>query len=331
MENRFCIAQFLESRNAEIQVSQHRPDFVIFPLLARPWETLLLPEAHLTRQTVNLMGFHLQVVEINANEAITVPYQIVAPTGSLLVLLRGQLSVRNFQVQQLMAVERPVLCLSYNPPGEYQLNVKPGLLSFLIVSFEKERILDSQQIFPAFTALGAAWQINSPNCMLLPSIPLTKAILDILVQIRLTNVQSLGDAAYVLEQFESCLLIYHRKLQEKKDHIQSNMPALSKLLEDYLINHYLDHAACTLGVISQRLGKNLWTIKEVSRLHFGCSIAVEVNKMRMEQACHMLQDLKLTVGRIAVELGYADTAQFSKSFKKYTGMRPADYRRYSSQ
>ncbi|WP_343559011.1 helix-turn-helix transcriptional regulator [Sphingobacterium sp.] len=330
MENRFCITQFLESRNVQIQVSKHRPDFVIFPLLARPWETLVLPEAYLARQTVNLIGFHLQVVEINASEEITVPYQIIAPTGSLLILLRGQLSIHNFQIQQLTAVEQPVLCLSYDPPGDYQLNVKPGLLSFLVVSFEKEWILDSQQVFPAFIALGAAWHIDSPHCMLLPAIPLTQAILEILEQIRLTNVQSLSDAAFVLGQFESCLLIYHRKLQEKKDHIQSNISALSKLLEDYLINHYLDHAACTLEVISQRLDKSIWTLKEVSRLHFGCSIAAQVNKMRMEQACQMLQDPGFTVGRIAVELGYADTAQFSKSFKKYTGMRPADYRRFFS-
>lgn len=59
MDNRISISHFLASRKVQIQHSRTKPDFVIFPLLAHPWELLPLSEAHITRQTVDMIGLHL--------------------------------------------------------------------------------------------------------------------------------------------------------------------------------------------------------------------------------------------------------------------------------
>ena len=53
-----------------------------------------------------------------------------------------------------------------------------------------------------------------------------------------------------------------------------------------------------------------------------------VNRIRMEHALFMLahrEDMNIT--DIAIELGYSDSAVFSRAFKKFYGISPAAYRK----
>lgn len=48
--------------------------------------------------------------------------------------------------------------------------------------------------------------------------------------------------------------------------------------------------------------------------------------IRMEHACKLLRETKLSVGEIAEQSGYGDYFYFAKLFKKHTGHTPSDYR-----
>ena len=43
----------------------------------------------------------------------------------------------------------------------------------------------------------------------------------------------------------------------------------------------------------------------------------------MERACELLAEQKLTPSEAAVRCGYGDLFQFSKAFKKFTGLPPS--------
>lgn len=47
---------------------------------------------------------------------------------------------------------------------------------------------------------------------------------------------------------------------------------------------------------------------------------------RARKACDMLATTGLSITRIAQELGYSDTANFNRAFRKYSGGSPSDYR-----
>jgi AraC-like DNA-binding protein len=52
-----------------------------------------------------------------------------------------------------------------------------------------------------------------------------------------------------------------------------------------------------------------------------------VNTVLKEKACHFLGDHRLSVDDVASRLGYSDSANFRRAFKRWTGKAPSEYRR----
>jgi AraC-like DNA-binding protein len=52
-----------------------------------------------------------------------------------------------------------------------------------------------------------------------------------------------------------------------------------------------------------------------------------VDALRESLAREYVQDPKLGLGEIAYLLGYSDLSAFGRSFKRWTGKTPGDYRR----
>lgn len=64
------------------------------------------------------------------------------------------------------------------------------------------------------------------------------------------------------------------------------------------------------------------------RLHRdGLSYQGLVDERRRERACELLIRSDLSIERIAEQLGYADTSNFSRTFRRWLGQTPRDYRR----
>ena len=52
-----------------------------------------------------------------------------------------------------------------------------------------------------------------------------------------------------------------------------------------------------------------------------------MKRVRSERACALLRDGRLPVTQIAYQLGYRDSANFSRAFRRELGITPSDYRR----
>jgi len=72
----------------------------------------------------------------------------------------------------------------------------------------------------------------------------------------------------------------------------------------------------------------------VSESHFftlfksatGCAPIVFFIRLRMQRACELLRDQRITVKETAITLGYDDPLYFSRAFKLVVGKAPRDYR-----
>ena len=50
-------------------------------------------------------------------------------------------------------------------------------------------------------------------------------------------------------------------------------------------------------------------------------------RVRSERACALLREGRLPVTQVAYQLGYRDSANFTRAFRRENGMTPSDYRR----
>ncbi|MCC3373351.1 AraC family transcriptional regulator [Cohnella sp. REN36] len=82
----------------------------------------------------------------------------------------------------------------------------------------------------------------------------------------------------------------------------------------------------SIAQMARELGYHRTHLAKLFRRHRGMSPIRYLQKLRMERAALLLQEA-LSVEEVAASVGYADPLYFSKSFKKWMGVTPTDYRK----
>lgn len=96
--------------------------------------------------------------------------------------------------------------------------------------------------------------------------------------------------------------------------------SLQQLIESLLIQGYpdIDQAAFACGMSTRSLQRRL--------TEAGISYSKLVEKVRFDLAIGWLQDPSIKISDITAELAYTDVANFSRAFKRWTGVSPREYR-----
>jgi AraC-like DNA-binding protein len=93
----------------------------------------------------------------------------------------------------------------------------------------------------------------------------------------------------------------------------------------YFLNTKSNNRYPSLKEIAEQLNLSERTLKR--KLHdTGYSFQMLLDQTRQHQAITLLNDNQLTIQEIAVVLGYLDPRSFTKAFKRWTGLRPSDFR-----
>lgn len=101
-------------------------------------------------------------------------------------------------------------------------------------------------------------------------------------------------------------------------------PSYAQTAMDYLGNNFqkkirISEIADLMGVDRSYLTKNFQREFQMSPQEF-------LIKLRMDHACSLLKHTTEPLASIAAQVGYSDQQSFTKSFKKYTGRSPLEYR-----
>lgn len=67
-------------------------------------------------------------------------------------------------------------------------------------------------------------------------------------------------------------------------------------------------------------------LERLFKLHASMSLVDFINKQRVDNACYLLRSTDKSVESIAFEVGYNSRQHFARSFKKFTGSSPKEYR-----
>ncbi|MFV0529203.1 MAG: helix-turn-helix domain-containing protein [Lachnospiraceae bacterium] len=84
----------------------------------------------------------------------------------------------------------------------------------------------------------------------------------------------------------------------------------------------------TIEAIAQHAGVSRSSLFRAFQTKLGISPKEFLTRYRIEQACHLLKDTRLTVAAVAHSVGFESNLYFSKVFHKYMHKTPTDYRHY---
>lgn len=101
-----------------------------------------------------------------------------------------------------------------------------------------------------------------------------------------------------------------------------------KTLTENIIEYLKENISQTINLedISKQFSYSLSSIKRIFKEETGSSIIAYLNNLRMEKAKELLRDKRLSIGEIALKVGFANTYYFSNAFKKMWGVSPSKFR-----
>ena len=126
----------------------------------------------------------------------------------------------------------------------------------------------------------------------------------------------------VIRNLLMCVLIY---LLRNDTGLDAGSKSITSYIKEYISENYMHELR--LSDISKKLNFSLTYVSLMFKRDTHMSFRDYLAKVRMERACNLLRVSKKTVSEIAGHVGYVDDTFFYKSFKKYLGVTPIEYRK----
>lgn len=106
-----------------------------------------------------------------------------------------------------------------------------------------------------------------------------------------------------------------------------DLPANSFLVrqaQTYIQEHYARRLS--LQDVADHCYVSQWHLSKLLNRHLGQTFYDLLNSIRVQQAKKLMEDPSLRISEIAERVGYADTAHFSRVFKRLEGISAAEWR-----
>jgi AraC-like DNA-binding protein len=114
----------------------------------------------------------------------------------------------------------------------------------------------------------------------------------------------------------------HTAVREEASLSESERGADSIVL--YLHTHY--HRKITLADLTRTFHTNRTTLARRFHQATGLTVVSYLTRLRMNVAASILRDTELDVGEIMRRVGFRDSTHFGRTFRRYIGCTPSEYR-----
>lgn len=99
---------------------------------------------------------------------------------------------------------------------------------------------------------------------------------------------------------------------------------LVRQAQSYIAEHYAQQLS--LQDVADHCYVSQWHLSKLLNRHLGQTFYDLLNSIRVQQAKRLMEDPSLRISEIAERVGYADTAHFSRVFKKLEGVSAGEWR-----
>lgn len=136
------------------------------------------------------------------------------------------------------------------------------------------------------------------------------------------NQKDYGYLELVRCAFVELLILTMRKIG-KKEKAPEKSPEIQKMLE-HIHTHYLEKPS--LAAFAREMGYSVPYLSGKFAREVGVGFAEYLQRIRLEQACRLLETTELPISRVANGVGYENIKHFNAIFKKKFNLTPREFR-----
>ena len=125
---------------------------------------------------------------------------------------------------------------------------------------------------------------------------------------------------------EKLMLMLCRSFHESGQHLHTPSDAMVRTLLERIEEMAVAGQPFDATALARKMGVSRDHLAKRFRKTMGRTPTYYYQHRRVQQACCLLLDRGRTVTEVAHELGYFDSAHFSRLFKRFRGMTPSDFR-----
>lgn len=118
--------------------------------------------------------------------------------------------------------------------------------------------------------------------------------------------------------------LYSQLTKEEADVDKLSQKQIYSDMLDYIKLNYCNNLR--VSDIALHFGYNEKYLSHLFRQLSGMPLKQFILKAKIDEANYLLTDTNLSIGEIAVKLGYTDAHNFARTYKKSTGLSPSAYR-----
>ncbi|SFA73518.1 Helix-turn-helix domain-containing protein [Cohnella sp. OV330] len=141
----------------------------------------------------------------------------------------------------------------------------------------------------------------------------------------LENAEQRIEGCVTIEALERLLLEWVRRTAEEIEGKKDRKDTVTTFVMNYVNEHLSEEIY--LDALAEKLNLSSGYLSTYFKEKTGKNFVEYVNETRIAQAAAMLVNGRAKIQEVAEAVGYRNIASFNRMFKKYTGLRPSDYRK----
>lgn len=306
------------------------PDGCNYPIRGLPWDVVHHPDYLMTLQEEAFFGNHLQVVEMQATDEISLRFTIDMPSVFMVVMMEGFVKFHKEDLLISYAMGG-VMYMTYNPHTDFYLRTSAGKHAMMVVSIEESWLLAAERTFPDLGALVMSKKSESEEPVVLPMCRLAQPVADLWDDMRVIRSNPVMRKAELATSTARLMDFYHGQLQEGNWLKGQLSVEIANRIVMYVEANYTSEKGISVARLAEHVGISEYKMGEYAELLFGKPLHRHVRDLRVAKAIKLLTQTSLSVSDIAVSVGYSNVPHFYIVFQQYFGTSPQLYRKNETE
>ncbi|CDS92103.1 conserved hypothetical protein [Sphingobacterium sp. PM2-P1-29] len=294
--------------NKQPHILQQQPRYLLS--FAQKKRYFKIPEMELISQQLNYKPFFVDLVEMNVKEPTYIPFVIHDRQLYMYFMLKGNLLYTTATKNPIIKTQTNTFQMSYYDQGSYFAYAEEGEHIALVLSIHPEWIESIDQGYQNVQYILQRFLDGKKTYEIMSQCRMDRKIHRWLYKIYSYSQNNKGALDGNLRKYVSFLLEYYDSLLEEQD------KDLAFELKEFIEANYCD-VTLNVNKLANRFFLTKRTLLNIFKRRYHVSVQEFITELRMTHALLLINQKRLGIKDVYMEVGYADERTFRSALERY--------------